>query len=167
MPVTVPFSSLWANYPTPDKEPRDTLFRSLGWDDLINNKSYENTCAIRMSVCLQRSGFSLSRGDLNVLKGPLKGKKIIIRFDDLANYLKGKWGKPKIILNPTEEVLKPYGNGVVVFFHINPGGYPGHIDLFQVTRTKHQFLLWTWQDIQGQCGSHCYDADKCWFWPAK
>lgn len=167
MALTVPFHSMWSHYPTPDKEPRDALFRSLGWDDLVNDSSYTNTCAIRMSVCLLRCGLTLSRGDLTVLKGPLKGKKVLIRFDDLAKYLKEKWGPPKILSNPTADSLIPYGNGVIVYFHLNPGGYPGHIDLFQVTRQTHQFLLWRWQDVATSCGSHCYDSNKCWFWPAQ
>lgn len=166
MSVTVPFASMWAKYPKPDRESRADLFRSLGWDDLIDNKAYDNTCAIRMSVCLLRCGFSIPHGDLTILKGMLKGKRVKIRFDKLAVHLKAKWGKPEVIQNPTEELLRARGNGVVVFFKLS-GGYPGHIDLLQVTRSSYRFLWWTWTSVSSQCGSHCYDCAECWYWPAK
>lgn len=166
MSIPVAFNTLWSNYPTPAKEPIDTLYRSLGWDDLIGDPNYENTCAIRMSICLLRSGLSIPTGELKIWKGPLKGKFVKIRYDDLAKHLKAAWGNPQVLSRPTKEVLESKGDGVIAFFGL-PSGYPGHIDLFDVTKTNHSLLFWRWSQTSSVCGTNCYFGSReAWYWAA-
>lgn len=166
MSIPIPFDTLWVNYPHPDREPRDVLYRSLGWDDLIGQDSYRNTCAIRMSICLLRSGAALPSGELKVRKGPLKGKPVKIRFDDLAEYLAQVWGPPEVIAHPSRSDLESRGDGVIAFFGL-PSSYPGHIDLLDVSRTAFDFLFFRWSQTTSECGTHCYfQSREAWYWAA-
>jgi len=166
MAIPIPFSTLWANYPDPRRTPRDALYRSLGWDDLIDDPNYHNTCAIRMSVCLLRSGHNIPTGELKIWKGPLKGKRVKIRYDGMAKHLKAIWGDPEILVRPTKQDLEAKGDGVIAFFGL-PGGYPGHIDLFDVTKTDFQLLFWRWSQTSSACGSGCYFGSReVWYWAA-
>lgn len=54
----ITFKQLSANYPDKEEFTHDTLFDEIGWQDLKPNKSFTNTCAIRMSYCLIRAGIS-------------------------------------------------------------------------------------------------------------
>lgn len=164
MAIPIPFSTLWSNYPDPKTEPRDALYRKLGWDDLVGDPNYENTCAIRMSLCLLRSGHNIPRGELKIWKGPLKGKRVKIRYDDLANHLKTVWGAPEVISRPTKSGLASKGDGVIAFFGLL-GGYPGHIDLFDVSKTNYEFLFWRWSQTSSACGTSCYFGSReAWYW---
>ena len=51
-----PFHTLERNYPRHDDIDKAQLFHEIGWDDLIDNPDYDNTCAIRMSLALIKSG---------------------------------------------------------------------------------------------------------------
>jgi hypothetical protein len=42
------------------------LFQQIGWDDLIKNPAYGNTCAIRVSLALIRSGVTIPGGRLPI-----------------------------------------------------------------------------------------------------
>lgn len=70
-----PFSILSSHYPGNKTVSREALFQELGWQDLIQNPSYANTCAIRISVALVKSGITL-RGGLVIQKGPHRGRRI-------------------------------------------------------------------------------------------
>ena len=47
------FELMWNSYP---KEERTELFTSIGWSDVVYNPNYQNTCSVRMSICLIRCG---------------------------------------------------------------------------------------------------------------
>jgi len=148
MACPVSFATMWQNYPTED---HDALFKALGWDSLIDNANYTNTCAIRMSVCLLRSGVSVGGNDLLIQKGPLKGKGVKTRFNELANYLAVHWGAPEKFPSVKADDVKGR-QGVIAYFKL-PGGYPGHIDLI---------------NAQGEPGHATYfGSQEGWFWPAK
>jgi len=71
------FKTLWNNYPSRDAWPREKLLREIGWDDLINEPGYRNTCAICLSVALQKSGVPVSSSaGMTGLKGVMKDKPI-------------------------------------------------------------------------------------------
>ncbi|WP_431018562.1 hypothetical protein ACQ4K0_11495 [Burkholderia cepacia] len=75
---------------------REALFQELGWQDLIQNQSYANTCAIRISVALVKSGITL-RGGLVIQKGPHRGRRIEAGQARLAKMLASRRisAKPK------------------------------------------------------------------------
>ena len=61
-----------------------------GFNDLVNNSSYDNTCAIRLSVTCNKSGLEIPR-DWGVRDGNHKdknGKSIIIRVKTVYDYIK-------------------------------------------------------------------------------
>ena len=75
MPLNVTFEQLWNNYPSPEDEPFEALYKDLGWNDLISKPEYRNTCAVRTHLALLRSGIVVP-GRLQIKKGELKGKWI-------------------------------------------------------------------------------------------
>jgi hypothetical protein len=72
------FSLVLSKFPFKDGAPngisRDDLFREIGFDAYISNPNYDNTCAIRMSLALVKSGFYLPAGRSShiIQKGPEK-----------------------------------------------------------------------------------------------
>lgn len=147
MAVPYSFTTLLSNFPT---DSREDLYREMGWDSIIDNPNYENTCAIRVSICLLRCGMSLGGGELKIWKGPLQGKRVKIRFDDLAEFLKGEWGEPKVFEPGSRGTLHGQ-QGVITFWEL-PSGYGGHIDLLS---------------RDAQCAHACYfGSARAWLWTA-
>ena len=166
MTVNVEFATLWNNYPTPSEFTHDQLFDELGWGDIKNNKGYENTCAIRMSLCLIRSGVSV-KGRLQIKQGQHKGKWIEPGQVRLSNTLatSGYFGPPrKFKLHDRDKELANK-KGIVSFMRIPEyridGALSGHIDL-----VKHGKFLYFFDILQ--CVEQCYwDAEEFWFWPVR
>jgi hypothetical protein len=143
------------NYPR--KDSRELLFADIGWSDLTNNPAYWDTCAIRMSTALLRTGVMLPGARMQAHAGTLKGQWIEPGQARLSGILKQIWGKPEIYQN---EAAARSGigrrNGVVSFFRIE-GGDGGHVDL--IAMGEHGFL---------DCARACYfSARAVWFWPLK
>jgi Type VI secretion system (T6SS), amidase effector protein 4 len=125
------FKTLWLNYP---KGNQASVYKFIGWDEFIGKPGYENTCAIRMSICLGLSGVAInSSAGMRALKGPISGKPIEIRQDKLSEFLESRWGAP--MKCPANEGYKKIAgrDGVISFWKIadyNVGGtLGGHIDL--------------------------------------
>ncbi|WP_076071146.1 T6SS effector amidase Tae4 family protein [Sphingomonas montana] len=163
------FRRLWSNYPRGSPE---NVLRGIGWDDLIGNPNYENTCAIRMSICLAASGQPVrSSQGMKVLSGPLKGLPIEVRQDTISRYLEQHWGPPlKVAAREAEQRINGR-DGVASFFGIsgyNVGGRDGgHIDLIDGTVSEHGLFGYVWsRSIQYSYGSHGYmdRAASVWFW---
>lgn len=146
------FSIMNQNYPA--KESREALFTDIGWTNLIDNKAFWDTCAIRMSIALRLSSVPFSSGNMRAHAGKIKGKIIQIRQGDLSRELKRLWGGPEIYKGD-HEARKAIGNrkGVVSFFRIE-GGSGGHIDL--ISLGPHGFQ---------RCARACaFSALTVWFW---
>lgn len=174
------FSELNKNYPRTEREP---LYQELGWSSIANNEAYANTCAIRMSICLLRSGMLLQGGELTIWKGPLARRSVKIRFDQLALYLEKQWGAPEKFSLADYRKGIAGKRGVIVFWEL-PGGYPGHIDIYHQktvavpveTKAEVPFLWFFTREITttkyvqvpvDACGSGCYfGSEKVWFWEA-
>lgn len=124
MPNPYAFTTLNSNFPTEDRE---QFFKDMGWDDLIPNTAYTNTCAMRVSVCLVKCGMTFPTGEIKILKGDHEGKRIKIRWNELEDVLKAAWGDPTSVTPTNSEACKPY-QGVVAFEKL-PSGYSGHIDV--------------------------------------
>ena len=165
MTIPVSFGTLWSNYPATDEFPnRIPLFDYLGWDDLKKNPAYTNTCAIRMSLCLLRSGIAVP-GRFTIKKGRYKGRNIEPGQGKLSNILATPafFGKPqKFTLAERDAALKGK-QGIISFMRIPgyvvDGGLSGHIDL-----VRHGKLLFFWDALQ--CRESCYwNSQEFWFWP--
>jgi hypothetical protein len=149
------FGSLWAGYPDgTGKEVRNTL------GGACNNNSYENTCAMRMSMSLLEAGIHLHPGPkLYAVKGgngQYKDRWIALRQKELSEYLRGLWGAPEVLKGTGEEYTPPEElkgrKGVVSFFEIPDylGGSGGHIDVFDGKQCKynpefHAKRIWFWE----------------------
>lgn len=135
----------------------DSLFKEIGYDyeELIQqNPAYVNTCAVRMSLALIKSGVDLI-GRMKIKDGAHKGKTLEpgakLLADQLA--LPDVFGRPNV-LAPRDAMAKLSGKkGVVLFWKI--AGYDGgHIDLIEIPTTVQV------------CNSACYFSSKeIWFWP--
>ncbi|MBL9043885.1 MAG: hypothetical protein JNM83_19890 [Myxococcales bacterium] len=156
------FDSLWTNYSSNKDVTREALYKELGWDSLINNPSYENTCAVRVHLAFIKAKTDLT-GRIKILKGPYKGKFIEPGQAALSNLLAAKNALGAPVKIRTEELIKDSTpiwskTGIISFMGI-PGynnGRGGHID-----------LLKTGRDVSGNflCGSDCYWGSKeVWFW---
>lgn len=75
------FSVINQNYPA--KESREMLFTEIGWPDLIDNKAFWDTCAIRMSYALRLSSVPFIGGSMRAKAGRIKGNIIQIRQADI------------------------------------------------------------------------------------
>lgn len=154
------FSVLQNNFSPKQLVKPPDLFKEIGWDDLIGNSSYENTCAIRLSLALIKSGVTIPDARMAIKTGPHKGKRIEPGQGKLSLILERKsmLGAPEKF--KTEEHEKAIGNrsGIVSFFHLFPGIYEnGHIDIISSANGGPK-----------KCGSDCYWASKeVWFWPLK
>jgi hypothetical protein len=138
----------------PRKDSREVLFADIGWDDLIGNPAYWDTCAIRMSIGLLRAGVTLPGARMRAKAGTIEGKWIEPGQAKLSSILDRLWGKPEVY---TSEQAARAGigqrNGVVSFQ--NRGGNQGHIDL--IAMGDHGFL---------DCARSCFfSALTIWFWP--
>ena len=158
------FAQLWNSYPDPDNYPHDALFDSIGWGDLKHNPLYENTCAIRMSICLIKSGIKFP-GRMAIKSGKYKGHMIEPGQGKLSKILASPTilGKPQILTRNTYEDALKGKQGVIAFMRIPgyvvDGGLSGHIDL-----VMHGKILWLFDTLN--CADHCYwNSQEYWFWP--
>lgn len=150
------YAILRANFHSAGVVKQDALFNELGWDDLLSNPNYKNTCAIRMSFAPVKCGVHV-RGGLTILKGVHKGSRIEPGQAKLAKMLAepSYFGKPEEFSK--EEAKQGIGRrkGVVAFWDI-PGymnGRGGHIDLVDGV-------------AEGLCASTCFwTSSRVWFWP--
>lgn len=159
----IPFAVLMKAYPRKRDIDRDALFRLLGWDDLIKNAAYANTCAIRVSLALLRSGVHIPGGRLPVKIGAHKGKMIEPGQAKLSMIL----ARPTMLGTPEKfsggtGTVDGIGqrSGIVSFFRLIPGLYEGgHIDIVSPLLGGTGALA---------CGTDCYWTSKqVWFWPLK
>lgn len=159
--MNVAFSVLMKNYPRKRDVPAAVLFRELGWDDLIGNPSYENTCAIRVSLALIRSGLTIPGGRIPIKKkGQFKGKMIEPGQAKLSAILSrpSMLGKPQKYSGPRAFVEIGSRSGIVSFFRLTPGVYEGgHIDIVSPMSGG-----------VSACGTGCYwTSAETWFWPLR
>ncbi|GAB3437871.1 type VI secretion system amidase effector protein Tae4 [Massilia solisilvae] len=152
------FAVLKQNYPRKIDVDHDALFREIGWDDLIGNPAYENTCATRVSLALIRSGITIPGGRIAIKKGPFKGQMIEPGQDKLSHILatRSMFGSPEKFSTKQAESSIGLRSGIVSFFRLIPGVYEhGHIDIVS-------------PQLGGirVCGTGCYwSSREIWFWP--
>ena len=157
------FELLWNNYPTPKQYGHSQLFDYLGWEDLKDNPAYENTCAIRMSLCLIKSGVAFP-GRMRIKKGPYKGHLIEPGQVHLTQLLMSPHilGKPEKLTIDTRDKVLEDRQGIVSFMgipgYVVDGHLSGHIDL-----VRHGKFLFFFDTLK--CADACYwNAAEYLFW---
>lgn len=151
------YAALKSNFPSNKVIKQPDLFKELGWDDLIGKATYENTCAIRLSLALIKCGQTIP-GRMRIKKGPHTGKLIEMGQRNLSLLLAApsRLGPPQKFSG--REFTKAIGNrsGIVSFWKLMPGIYDhGHIDIVSAPAGGIR-----------ACGSDCYWTSKeIWFWP--
>ncbi|MFS4437480.1 type VI secretion system amidase effector protein Tae4 [Paracoccaceae bacterium GXU_MW_L88] len=161
MTAQIDYSKLKANYASsypahPSYVSQKDLFESIGWDAYVGDTNYANTCAIRLSLALIKSGHTLSSGSHKVLDGPHKGARVEVRMSRLAEKLASNaWlGQPEILSAPNVASAVGARQGIIAFHGIPGYAGGGHIDLIDNDAASLR------------CASGCYfHADETWFWP--
>jgi len=155
-----PFDVLWTNYSSNKIIKQPELFREIGWDDLIDNDVYANTCAIRVSLALIKSGVTIPDARMRIKAGTHRGKRIEPGQSKLSHILakRSMLGQPEKFKTGEYESGIGTRSGIVSFFHLVPGVYEnGHIDLVipQAGGAK-------------KCASQCWwSSREVWFWPVR
>lgn len=151
------FATLSNNYSSNRTVSLEALYKEIGWDDLIENSAYANTCAIRVNLALIKSGINV-RGRMAIKKGPHKGKLIEPGQAKLSAVLAEipLFGVPEKFKSADAEKGIGHRRGIVSFWRI-PGylnDRGGHIDLVSPTLGGIQI-----------CGSSCFwNSQEVWFW---
>lgn len=163
-------------YPRPPhnrgKYDKATLLKEIGWDEFIDDDSYNNTCAIRMSMCLLGCGVNVSGpARMRALKGKYKGKNIAIKQDALSEYLALNWGAPvKMPIITEKEQIKAKQSlvGKAAFisywkidgYNVGGGVEGGHIDIIKLARVGDTTT------VNQYVGSDEYfkKAKSIWYW---
>lgn len=154
--MTPHFYTLKKNYPRREDVPRADLLKEIGWQDLINDINYMNTCAIRMSVALLRCGVALP-GRMRIKEGPHKGMLIEPGQGKLSAILARKafLGTPEKYDRASAAKSIGTRSGIVSFFRLTQDYSGGHIDIVSPSTGGIQ-----------TCGSDCYwTSRQVWFWP--
>jgi len=155
----LPFSVLYANYPTKKTVTPRALYESIGHPEKLSIPGWENTCAVWVSVALVKSGVAISPGYLSIKANKHKGARIESRQRQLSEFLIKKWGQPeKYAGGPAAKKGIGTRRGVISFFNLWGATDPqGHIDLVSPGE---------WNELQ--CVSDCFwRAVEVWFWPMR
>lgn len=159
MSARIPFAVLRKNFPSRTVVTGAQLYESIGHPDKATNGNWVNTCALRVSLALVRSGMPIAPGFLTIRGGPLAGRRIESRQKALSELLRKRWGEPERYKSGPEARLALAGRrGVVSFYRLHGGtDTQGHIDLLG-------------PDSYGDamCADDCYwSSIEVWFWPLK
>ena len=153
------FVSLRANYPDKLGTPPDKLYEEIGRPDLSTDPNWKNTCAVRISLALVKSGVTIKAGHMTIMTGKHKGRKIEQNQARLSRYLSQRsvLGEPEKYEGGAA-AAKGIGSrrGIVSFFKLNGhAGSQGHIDLVQPSTGGYH-----------ACASRCFwTSAEIWFWP--
>ena|SRR5690554_2500063 len=142
MPV-IKFTNLWNNHPYPLSP--------------CNTAVFENQCAIRMGVALEKSGVDTSGFDKKYLNrrcypGFKHSPKHILAAQELANWISSApniFGSKKVITSDREKNLK--GKNGIIFIR-NGWGSTDHID------------VWNGTTMKGGSSEWIDYGDEVWFW---
>lgn len=151
------FATLSKNYSSNRSISQATLYKEIGWDDLIGNSAYANTSAIRVNLALIKSGINV-RGRIAIKNGPHKGKLIEPGQVKLSQLLAGTQflGTPEKFKTVDADKGIGHRRGLVSFWrgpgYLNDSG--GRIDLVSPALGGIRV-----------CGSNCFwNSEEVWFW---
>ncbi|MFV0491045.1 MAG: type VI secretion system amidase effector protein Tae4 [Pseudorhodobacter sp.] len=161
MSLSIAYDTLKSHYPSSNTRSaayvsQGDLFREIGWEDFIGNPNYANTCAIRVSLALVRSGVTISPKSHNLLDGDHKGKGVEVNMARLARLLErpNYLGDYEVLSGDSLSTALETRQGIIAFHGIPGFSGGGHIDLIDNHSTA---------DV---CASSCYfGSNEVWFWP--
>lgn len=152
------YATVFQNYPRRSSYPHGMLLELLGWDDVLNNEAFKDTCAMRVSYALACSGVRLPGARMTAKGKRANGWPIEPSQGKLSGILRRTWGEPEKYRG--EDAARAgigKRGGVVSFFWIHPGVNQGHIDLVMPRESGFS-----------ECAFQCYFSSKeIWFWPLK
>jgi len=148
------FDTLWKNYP--DTAPCD-------------KGQFENQCAIRMGVCLAKSGVTVPKtGNAPVLCWLHdKEEQHILRAQEFATALKNNFREPEVIKGAEtaeyQETLNQQNGIIFLSNYWGENNQGDHIDLWDGTGVNRSrgFGRRTWSRLFYDSWT---DADEIWFW---
>lgn len=155
------YSVVRSNFPARSRYSRERLLTEvLGWTDLLENRSFNDTCAMRVSAALALSGIKLIGARMKGTGGQTKDRSIEPGQAKLSQILRRLWGAPEKFRS---EAAARAGigtrSGIVSFFRIHPDASvaQGHIDLVEPRSNGFS-----------ECATQCFfGAAEIWFWPLK
>jgi hypothetical protein len=149
------YATVRANFSGVNDATPEELYKEIGWEDLIGKPAWRNTCAVRMSLALVKSGLNI-RGNMRVNKGPYKGKGIETNQMRLARLLENPFylGESEKSSTSAEAIKKIGKRRGIISFQQMANYFGGHID-----------LVYPGQNIAVACVSNCHwDSSSIWFW---
>lgn len=164
--MKAPFATVRMHFPDTDSVSREELYHWIGYPENINNPSFYNTCAIRMSLALLGAGFP-NPGAWPIRAGKYRGRAIETRQRKLSAWLARNLAKPeKFQGGPQAEREIGARRGIVSFFSIYGDSNPqGHIAI--VSKDRWGMYLRCGNEID-VAGTGCYWMSReVWFWPLK
>lgn len=136
--MSISYNTLVSNYPTED---RPTLYNSLGgeWPSLISNPNYQNTCAVRLSIALRKSGVALPKASHEAMDN--SGNPIVLKVATMQSVVKellgdSTWGMSRQPGSHFDPSVIPDQKGIIVY-HAHWKDATGHFD------------IWTGSDFYG------------------
>jgi hypothetical protein len=159
MSAPLSYALLRKNYPTHAQFDGAALYASIGHPAKGKDLSWQNTCAIRVSLALLGAHIPVGPGYMTVQAGPHKGKRIESRQKVLSEFLRQRLGQPEVYKDGYQawSKIRPR-RGIVSFMGIyGNGSTQGHIDLIEPAEMD---------DLQ--CATSCYwSSAEVWFWPLR
>jgi hypothetical protein len=130
--MAIAFRDLKNNYPTEQLANRAKLFSQLGgeWPSKVNDPAYANTCAVRLSIALKKSGATLPVKD--GIEG--NGSPVIFKVQTMGTAMTrlfgpSTWGMSKQPGTAIKASDLPRFPGIVVY-HVGWKDATGHFDLW-------------------------------------
>lgn len=168
------FATLESNFPSPSKLTKEDLYKELGWDGYVDDPNWANTCAVRLSYGLIKSGFIPPSGRERIREGPYRGEKIEPGQEALSKILarketEGGLGRPEIVSGRQSGNPFKDKHGIISFMRIPSyqnasGALSGHMDL--LSHEVYKFWIFAWE-TSSCIGSCHWEAEEYWFWELK
>lgn len=125
------YDTIKDNYPI---EKKSVLFASLGgqWPSLVEDENYENTCAIRLSIALRKSGYEISDVGREAIDN--EGNAITLKVATMSKVVRSlfgesTWGLSRQPGAPFDPSVIPEDSGIIVY-HAAWKNATGHFDLW-------------------------------------
>lgn len=136
--MNLKFEELKAAYPSNNRNELFELVLGGGFKNLVSDENYRNTCAIRMSVALNKlednHKIPKNYGEIDGNHKDQYGNYILIRMKTVYKYLQDKygdpyWGMSKIVGVNFDFNIIPKETGILVYY-ADFDDAQGHVDIW-------------------------------------